>query len=183
VVDGLILSGGGDMDPALYGGQAHETIYNVSPERDRSELAIVSKIVESQLPALCICRGMQVLNVALGGTLIEHLPDVVDHTVVHRADPPGPTPHPVVIAPDSRLAQIMQAATVETASWHHQGIEQVAPPLQVIARAPDGVIEAFEMAEHPWLFAVQWHPELTAAADPTQQRLFEALVQAVRTAL
>lgn len=176
-LDGLILSGGGDVDPALYGGNAHQTVYNVSPERDSSETAIVSKVVETGLPTLCICRGLQLLNVALGGTLIEHLPDVVGETVPHRAPPRSPVIHPVQIEPNSRLAQILQAEQAETASWHHQAPAQVAPSLKVAATAPDGTLEALEMPSHPWLIAVQWHPELTAADDAAQQRLFDTLVE------
>ncbi len=176
-LDGLILSGGGDVDPALYGGSAHQTVYNVSLERDSSETAIVAKIVEADLPTLCICRGLQLLNVALGGTLIEHLPDVVGEEVPHRAPPRNPVMHPVQIQPDSQLGQILQTERVEAASWHHQAPDRVAPALKVVATAPDGTLEALEMPKHPWLVAVQWHPELTAADDPTQQRLFDTLVE------
>jgi putative glutamine amidotransferase len=179
-LDGLILSGGGDVDPALYGGQSHQTVYNVSPERDNSETALVSKIVETGLPTLCICRGLQMLNVALGGTLIEHLPDIVGEKVPHRAPPRSPVMHPIQIQPDSKLAQIVQTEQVETASWHHQAPDRVAPALKVVATAPDGTLEALEMPNHPWLVAVQWHPELTAADDPTQQRIFDTLVEVAR---
>lgn len=181
-LDGLILSGGGDVDPALYGGDAHQTVYNVNPERDSSETAIVAKVVESGLPTLGICRGLQLLNVALGGTLVEHLPDVVGEDVPHRTLPPGPVVHPVQIEPDSHLAQILQTEQAETASWHHQAPAQVAPPLKVVATAPDGTLEALEMPNHPWLIAVQWHPELTAANDAAQQRLFDTLVEVARRA-
>lgn len=179
-LNGLILSGGGDVDPALYGGQPHETIYYVSPERDSSEAALIAKVVETDLPTLCICRGMQMLNVALGGTLIEHLPEVVGDKVAHKAQPHRPILHPVQIQPDSQLASILQADQATTASWHHQALRQVAPGLKVTAYAPDGTVEAVELPDHPWLIAVQWHPELTAAGDPGQQRLFDALVKAAR---
>ena len=179
-LDGLILSGGGDVDPTLYGGQPHQTVYNVSPERDNSEAAIVSKIVESGMPMLCICRGLQVLNVALGGTLIEHIPDVVGEEVPHRALPRNPVMHPVQVQSDSKLGRVLQSEQVETASWHHQALDRVAPGLEVVATAPDGILEALEMPHHPWLVAVQWHPELTAADDPVQQRLFDTLVEVAR---
>ncbi len=177
LLDGMVLSGGGDIDPASYGGQDHEALYNVSPERDETELAIISKIVSTRMPLMFICRGMQMLNVALGGTIIPHLPDVVGEKVSHRAPPRSPIPHSVQIHSDSRLAEIMQADSVETASWHHQAIEKLAQPLRVVAHAPDGTIEAVELPDHPWLVAVQWHPEVTAADDPTQQRLFDSLVE------
>lgn len=177
-LDGFILSGGGDVDPVLYQGQNHETIYMVDHERDHSEIEFTRQAVSRNVPTLCICRGIQVLNVALGGTLIEHLPDAVGNQIAHRVPPRNPTEHPITIEPDSKLAQIMGQTEVTTASWHHQAVRQPAPGLQVVAHAPDGTIEAVEMPDHPWLIAVQWHPELTATADPGQQRLFDALVEA-----
>jgi putative glutamine amidotransferase len=131
------------------------------------------------VPTLCICRGIQVLNVALGGTLIEHLPDEVGDTIAHRVPPRNPTQHPIRLEPGSRLADIIGQAEATTTSWHHQAIRRPAAGLDVVAHAPDGTIEAVEMPDHPWLVAVQWHPELTAANDPGQQRLFDALVKAV----
>jgi putative glutamine amidotransferase len=118
--------------------------------------------------------------VALGGTLVEHLPDEVGDEVAHRLPPRKPTRHLVAIQPDSRLAAILATQQVDAASWHHQAIRQIAPGLRVVAQAPDGAIEATEAPGHPWLVAVQWHPELTAADDPTQQRLFAALIEAAR---
>lgn len=181
-LDGLILSGGGDLDPALYQGAAHETIYMVDPERDRSEIELARAVVERNLPTFSICRGAQVLNVALGGTLIEHLPDVVGEQIAHRDPARKPTRHEITVEPGSRLAEIVSQQQTRAASWHHQAVRQVAPGLRVVARAPDGTIEAMEMPEHPWLIAVQWHPEITAAEDPDQQRLFEAFVTAARHA-
>ena len=182
LVDGLVLAGGGDMDPGHYGGSAHETLYGVDAGRDRLELELARRIVERRQPTLAICRGMQVLNVALGGTLIEHLPAVVGEDVLHRAPPRDPTPHAVAVTPGSRLASIAGTTECAPMSWHHQAIRTLAPGLEVVARAPDGTIEAVEMRAHPWLIAVQWHPELTAARDPAQQRLFDALVTACRSA-
>jgi putative glutamine amidotransferase len=187
LLDGLILAGGGDIDPNLYGGTLHETIYMIDEERDKGEIELVKMSLETGLPLLPICRGIQVLNVALGGTLIEHLPDEVGVEISHRQvwdspNPPhsGPLPHPIAVESTSHLAEIMGQAEVSAASWHHQALRRVAPGLQVVAHAPDGTIEAVEMPDHPWLVAVQWHPEITAAADPVQQRLFDALVRAAR---
>ncbi len=177
LLDGVILSGGGDIEPALYGGQKHETIYMINSERDSSEIDLARKVVDLRLPILNICRGAQVLNVALGGTLIEDLPAEVGQDILHRMRPNGPTPHSVTVKPESRLAQIMGQSEVTTASWHHQAVRQLAPGLEVVAQASDGTIEAFEMPGHPWLIAVQWHPELTAPDDPSQQRLFDVLVE------
>ena len=178
LLDGVIFTGGGDVDPALYQGLKHEALEKVDPERDSSEIELVQFVVEAGLPALNICRGAQVLNVALGGTLIEHLPDVVGDDVIHRATPADYMQHPVTIEPTSRLAEIVGQNEVNSASWHHQAVRQLAPGLKAVAFAPDGTIEAVEMPDHPWLIAVQWHPESLAADDPIQQRLFDTLVEA-----
>jgi putative glutamine amidotransferase len=180
-LDGLILSGGGDIDPAYYGGRPHPTMFSIDAERDGSELALVRQLVERGTPALCICRGAQVANVALGGTLVEHLPDEVGDEVIHRSPPDSPAAlHSVSVQPDSRLAAVMGQHEVRPVSWHHQAAREVAPELRVVAQAADGTIEALEMPNHPWLIALQWHPEITAGDDPSQQRIFEALVAAAR---
>lgn len=186
-LDGLVLAGGGDIDPARYGAPPHETVYAVHPDRDASELALAALVVEQGTPTLAVCRGAQVLNVALGGTLHVHLPDVVDGTVVHRKalelqGMPGPTPHEVDVVAGSLLADVMQATRVTPMSWHHQAVDRLGEGLRVVARAADGTVEALEHDSHPWLGVVQWHPELTAAGDPTQQRLFDALVDRARAA-
>jgi putative glutamine amidotransferase len=177
-LDGLLLAGGGDIDPALYGGVHHPAIYMIDPERDQVELALARNAVAAQLPTLGICRGSQVINVALGGTLIEHLPDIVGDAVPHRLVPGQYARHPVTVKPDSRLSTILGQTETVAASSHHQAIRLHAPLLQVVASAADGIIEAVEMTDHPWLVAVQWHPEITAADDPAQQRLFDAFVKA-----
>jgi putative glutamine amidotransferase len=179
MLDGLILSGGGDLGPSLYGGEPHETVYMVDEERDNAELEFARMALDSGLPTLAICRGIQVINVVLGGTLIEHLPEVVGDEIPHRLPPREPTPHPVKLVETSRLAEILQATEFSAASWHHQALCRVAGPLDVVAHAPDGTIEAVEMPDHPWLIGVQWHPELTAAEDPIQQQLFNEFIQAV----
>lgn len=177
-VDGLVLAGGGDIDPSCYGGTPHATLYGVDAERDRMELALAREASTRRMPILAICRGMQILNVALGGTLVEHLPDVAGERVAHRAPPREPVPHAVRVQEDSRLAAILGATDIQPMSWHHQGVRQLAPGLRPVAFAPDDTIEAVEMVEHPELIAVQWHPELTARVDPAQQRLFDALAAA-----
>lgn len=179
-VDGVILAGGGDIDPARYGGTMHETIYMIDRERDGSEIALAGQLAETGLPTLGICRGAQILNVALGGTLHPHVPEVFGDGVHHRLPPREPSSHPVRVEAGSRLAAILGTEEMEAASWHHQAIRDPAPGLEVAAHAPDGVIEAVEMRSHPWLVAVQWHPEMTAAGDERQQRLFDALVEAAR---
>jgi putative glutamine amidotransferase len=175
LVDAVVLTGGGDLAPPD-GGETHEAVYNVDPVRDASEKAVVRHVLDSQPPTLCICRGMQVLNAVLGGSLHTHLPDVYGEAVAHRLPPRVPVNHDVNVDADCRLAELMGARQLSTVSWHHQAIDRLGEGLRVVARAPDEVIEAVELEGHPWLLAMQWHPELSAADDPTQQRLFDALV-------
>jgi putative glutamine amidotransferase len=180
LIDGLVLSGGGDIDPYHYGSNGHPEVYMIDAVRDEMELALARQAAAGELPTLGVCRGAQLINVALGGTLVEHLPDEIDNTIAHRMEPRGAVPHPVTIAPGSQLAKVIGEEVVVGASWHHQAIRAPAPSLQVVANAADGTIEAVELRGHPWLLAVQWHPEITAGEDPVQQRLFDALVEAAR---
>jgi putative glutamine amidotransferase len=182
LLDALILSGGGDIDPARYGGGPHETLYNIDHERDACEFALLASALERRMPVFGICRGMQILNVHLGGSLHEHLPDAYRETVRHRAPPREPIPHALRILPDTSLAALLKQEEIEAASWHHQGIKTLGRGLKPTGYAPDGLVEACELPGYPWVLAVQWHPELTAATDPTQQSLFDALIKAAQPA-
>lgn len=175
MLNALIVSGGGDIDPAVYGGRTHETVYSVCEERDRFEFALtLAALADTRVPMLCICRGLQVLNVVCGGTLHVHLPDAVGERVGHRLPERRPTAHPVRIDPDSRLAAILDTTECEIVSWHHQAIDSLGDNLRPVAWAEDGVIEAVEHVVHPWCIAVQWHPEMQLG-HPVQSRLFRAL--------
>lgn len=176
LLNGLILSGGGDVDPARYTQTAHSAVYGVNPVRDAFEIDLLHHWLQTDKPLLCICRGMQVLNVALGGSLIVDIPDQVPTALMHRRTADEYIPHAVQLAPNSRLAQIMGAETVSTASWHHQAVDRLADGLRVVGQAADGIIEAVELADKPNVLAVQWHPEITAAEDVSQQCLFNTLV-------
>lgn len=180
VVDALILSGGGDIDPGRYNGKRHETNYAIDQERDTLELELGRRVIASGMPTLGICRGAQILNVVQGGKLIEHIPDEIGEKVLHRAPPREPVTHSVTLKTGSRLAKILGRNQFDAASWHHQALRGVAAGFEAVAHAPDGTIEAIEMPSHRWLFAVQWHPELTAASDPLQQKLFDAIVEEAR---
>ncbi len=175
-LDGFVFAGGGDINPQRYQGQSHESIYNIDDERDRSEIETARLILKHQLPTLAICRGLQIFNTLLGGTLFEDVPEQLGDSVIHRLPPRKAVRHLVQIEPDSRLFDILQETELEVASWHHQSIRQPARDFRIVAQAADGVLEAAEIGKHPWFVGVQWHPELTAAADPTQQRLFDALI-------
>ena len=179
-LDGVILTGGGDIAPHRYGSEGHETIYMVDEERDSTELHFAEAAIAAEMPLFGICRGTQLMNIVFGGTLIEHLPDVVGDDVLHRLPPREPTEHPVTVDADSQLAEILGDLEFSAASWHHQAIKETAEKFKVVAHAPDGTIEAIECLEHRWLIGVQWHPELTAADDPRQQRLFDDFVAATK---
>lgn len=178
-LDGFVLTGGPDVEPKLYGGKMHPQVYGVDPERDECEIRLARAIVEVDKPALFICRGMQVLNVALGGTLVEHVPDEFGSTVSHRGQDAYEF-HDVTIEPRSQLAKLVGATRLTTPSWHHQAVRKLAPGFAAVARSSDGVIEAIEHPDHPDLVAVQWHPEHTAAEDPRQRALFESLIASLR---
>jgi putative glutamine amidotransferase len=174
-VSALIVSGGGDINPDAYGGRQHETVYAVCEERDAFEFALTrAALADTRVPMLCICRGLQVLNVVTGGTLHVHLPDHYGERVAHRLPPRDTSMHAVRIDADSRLAAILGTTEALVRSWHHQAIDKLGDGLRAVAWAEDGVIEAVEHVEHPWCIAVQWHPEMQLD-DAAQQKLFHAL--------
>ncbi len=173
VLDGLLLAGGADLDPAGYGAAAHPETAAVRPERDASELALLRAALDERLPVLGVCRGMQLLNVALGGTLEQHLPDVVGHEG-HRGPPGVFAEHEVRLERTARVGRALDE-TVAVRSYHHQGVDRIGEGLRVVGRAPDGAVEALEHEDLPFVVGVLWHPE--AGDDP---RLFEALVEAAR---
>jgi len=177
--DGIIITGGTDIEPQNYSGDIlNSKIHAEAPERDAVEISLVQYAYEMKdKPVLCICRGMQVLNVALGGTLHAHIPDIREQDI-HRSKEGLWTLHDCNVKVKSQLAQIMGAESVNTYSGHHQAVNQVADDLDVVATAPDDIIEGVIAPAHPWLVGVQWHPEKSASNDPTQQRLFDALVAA-----
>ena len=176
-IDGLILPGGGDVDPAHYNGVRHEANYGISPERDGFEMALArAALARADLPILCICRGMQLLNVTLGGDLVAHIPDHFGSKVIHRHPERIPVEHDVRVEPESRLGRILGTDAMTVQSIHHQAVGRVANGLRAVAWSEDGVIEAIESERHPFCLAVQWHPELGALGDGRQRNLFEALI-------
>ena len=178
--DGLLLAGGGDIDPGRYGATPHPATGHIEPDRDELELALATAAAERGLPTLAICRGMQVLNVAFGGSLRQHLPDL-DGVVRHRGEEGGEqTMHPVRIEAGSRLAEAVGGPTAQVLSHHHQGVDRPGAGLRPVAWSPDGLLEGVE-GEDGWMVGVLWHPEATARADPVQQSLIDAFAgQAAR---
>jgi putative glutamine amidotransferase len=179
-LDGVIFSGGGDIDVHHFDGQPHPKINLIDPQRDEMELALVKILARLEKPFFGICRGAQVINVALGGTLYTDIAEQVDSALKHDYYPDWPRSHyahPVTLTPDSHLAEISRSLTFEVNSLHHQSCKELAPDLHVTAHAPDGVIEAFELPGHPFGLAVQWHPE-NLPDSPQAAALFTALIAA-----
>ena len=187
VVDGLLLSGGGDVDPARYGDpEHHPNTYGVDDLRDRFELELIEEALRRDLPTLCICRGLQVLNVGLGGTLVQdvatqHPPAafIPGHHRQHDAGvATGERSHPVALAPNTPLRDRDSADRIAVNSFHHQAVKDLAPGLVVAAESPDGLIEAAYSPAHAFVAGVQWHPEMLFDRHPEHLRPFVALVDA-----
>ena len=172
-IDGLLLTGGRDIDASSYGADAHPSNEDGDPLRDRVELALASEALARDLPVLGVCRGMQLLNLALGGGIDQHLED---SDGIHRADPGTFVDHSIEIAAGTRLATILGDEPAEVRSHHHQGVEPLADELVVSARSPDGLVEAFEAPDRAFCVAVLWHPEENLAGGGAD--LYAALVAA-----
>ena len=186
-LDGLLLAGGNDIDPHLFGQSPVEALGEVNPLRDGFEQEAVAFAVSHGLPVLGVCRGVQVMNAALGGTLWQDLPSQYRTAdgcapLCHRQTAPGHYPsHGVIITTDSRLHRIIPVAQHRVNSFHHQAVAQVADDLRVCAVSEDGVIEAVEHPSHPFFVGVQWHPERTRGCDAHSAALFAALVDAAKS--
>jgi putative glutamine amidotransferase len=182
ILDGLLFTGGGDLHPDTYAGNGSPFIENVDPERDRVELHLARQAADQGKPFLGICRGLQVVNVALGGNLYADIRAEQPGTLKHDCFEQGPRQrlaHAVDMTVGSRLAELLGSGQIWVNSGHHQAIHELGAGLQVSARAPDGIIEAVELGTHPFGLAVQWHPEWLTHLAP-MLTLFERFVAAAR---
>jgi putative glutamine amidotransferase len=179
-VSGLVLTGGEDVDPALYGEKRHKKVRSVNAARDATEAALVNAARHRQTPVFAICRGIQILNVALGGTLVQDIPSQCDTTIAHDEDSPRDSrAHDVSIEPGSLIARAVGTDHCTVNSFHHQSVKRVADGMRITARAPDGVIEGIESTDTDWwVMGVQWHPEeMTESPEPWDRGLFKAFAQ------
>lgn len=181
-IDGIIFTGGGDIEPARFNGVPHEKVNNVDHERDHAEISLLEQVRALNLPFMGICRGLQVINVALSGDLYTHISDQFPYALKHNCfseHPPGYLAHPVEIKAGSRLAHIMGTTRAQVNSLHHQGIQTLAPEATPLAWAPDGLTEAIQVPNNPFGLAVQWHPEWLPD-NIHAQALFAAFIETTR---
>ena len=177
--EGLLLVGGGDVEPRRYGQEPHAAIGGLEPDRDDLEIRLLREADRTGIPTLAICRGAQVLNVAFGGTLIQHLPDVPGFGPHDNPTGGGSRTHDVRFAPGSRIAEAIGAEVLSCSTRHHQAVDRLGKGLIATGWSDDGLAEALERQEG-WMVAAQWHPEDTAAEDRAQQRLFDAFIDRAR---
>lgn len=185
LLDGLLLSGGGDIRPSRYGDTTvHPETYGIDDLRDEFELDLTRAALELDLPLLCICRGIQVLNVALGGTLIQDIGDqwetAIEHRQQRRGVPSSEPSHEVDIVAGSLLETVYGSRALAVNSFHHQALKRVAEGLRVVGQAPDGLVEGVECPGKRFVLGVQWHPEMMFEAHPEHLRPFRALVEAAQ---
>ena len=179
-VAGLVLTGGEDVDPARYGEKRHEKVRNVNAARDAAEVALVQEAQARGTPVLAICRGIQILNVALGGTLVQDISSQCKTNIEHDDEGARTSrSHEISVEPDSLIAKAVGTDHLTVNSFHHQSVKSVANGMRVTARSPDGVIEGLESTDEDWwVMAVQWHPEeMTDAAEPWDRGLFKAFAR------
>jgi putative glutamine amidotransferase len=175
LLDGLLLAGGVDVDPALYGEERGPQTEVPNTARDSVEQKLLAEALQRNVPVLAICRGLQMLNVAQGGSLIQHMEG-------HEQRPKDKSipAHSVTVETVSLLSKIFQTETIRVNSRHHQTVGRVADGLRVVAQATDGTVEALESSSHDFVLGVQWHPEDMAAKDPLQKKLFDAFISRAR---
>lgn len=179
-LDGVLLPGGGDMEPSCYGGHDNDKVRDIDKVRDQFELNLIRHAVDSDKPLLAICRGVQVFNVALGGSLWEDISSQMPGSIRHdyKNGQRDHLAHEVSVQPGSLLHNILNTETIRVNSMHHQGLRALAPDLQATAVAPDNLIEAVEIQGHRFAVGVQWHPENMLQVEPRMTQLFRRFVEA-----
>jgi len=181
VIKGLILAGGGDVDPTHFNEEPLPGLGEITPERDRFEMMLVKNALRVNLPILGICRGIQVLNVACGGTLVQHIPLGIKRPLKHSQSAPRWYPtHKVLIEKSSSLGEIFKKNSIRVNSFHHQAVRDPGPGLSISAVSNDGIIEGIEHPGHRFVIGVQWHPECMVEKDKYSRLLFKAFVEAAR---
>jgi len=178
--DGFLFTGGQDVSPELYGEKPLEGLVECCVMRDSMELYVLEKALRADKPVLGICRGVQLINVALGGTLYQDIPAQWPSEVEHQQKPPYDIPvHDVALCKDTPLYECLKVETLAVNSYHHQAVKDVAEKLQVMAVSPDGLVEAVCMPGHRFLWAVQWHPEFSHEVDAFSRKIFSTFVEAM----
>jgi putative glutamine amidotransferase len=185
LADGLTLTGGGDVEPSLYGCEPHSTQGDVQPDRDADEITLARWAAAENKPLLAICRGIQIISVAAGGQLWQDIPSQLPEATLHhysyateRGSSGTNLVHEVQLTPGCRLARIIDRASLRANSLHHQAVKSVAEPLRIVGRSADGVVEVVENPHHPFYLGVQWHPEALVDISPEARLIFSAFVQA-----
>ena len=177
--DGLLVTGGEDLEPAFYGAERHPACGPTVPERDQFDKLLFTRALEMDMPVLGICRGIQLINTVLGGTLYQDIPCEWDTDICHRMERPfDRVAHTVQVLPGTPLAELVKADSIEVNSIHHQCIKELAPGCEVMAKAPDGIIEAIWHPGYRYIRAVQWHPERLLNVTPESNAIFRDFVQA-----
>ncbi len=180
VCDGFLLTGGHDVSPEIYGETPRADLVCTCERRDRMEDFVLKEAVASDKPVLGICRGIQFINAALGGSLYQDLPTQHPSVIEHHQHGPYDVPsHTVAVIEDSPLYGCLQETELAVNSYHHQAVRDLAPGLESMAVSPDGLVEALYMPEHPFLWAVQWHPEFSWKTDAASRKIFRAFVRSM----
>ena len=178
-LDGILLAGGDDCDPAAYGEEKHPTVEPMDVRRQESDLTLAKVARERGIPTLGICLGVQMMNVAAGGTLIQDIDSQLETEIEHVSEPEDRARHDVLIENDTRLASILGGNEINVNSSHHQAINKIGEGLNVTAHAPDGIVEGLEDPRHPFYIGVQWHPE-DMPREESASKIFRAFVEAAR---
>ncbi|HET7437286.1 MAG TPA: gamma-glutamyl-gamma-aminobutyrate hydrolase family protein [Thermoanaerobaculia bacterium] len=178
-LDGLVLAGGYDCDPALYGEERHETVEAMDERRQSNDYALAKAAREHGIPTLGICLGLQMMNVAAGGSLVQDIDSAMDTEIRHASIPEDRARHDVIVEQGTKLASILRSGEMNVNSSHHQAIKNVGEGLRITAHAPDGIVEGLEDPSHPFYIGVQWHPE-DMPGEPSATTLFGAFIDAAR---